>query len=50
MGTEWIARALTDGDTLQMPEIDIELALSEIYTDVKFDVSANAGEAASPPA
>jgi Uma2 family endonuclease len=49
MGPDWIARALTDGDTLQMPEIAIELTLSEIYSDVNFDASANA-DAASPPA
>ena len=36
MGADWIARALTEGDVLQMPEIGIELALSEIYADVKF--------------
>ena len=36
MGADWIARALTDGDVLQMPEIGIELRLSEIYADVAF--------------
>jgi Uma2 family endonuclease len=36
MGADWIARALTEGDVLQMPEIGIELALSEIYADVEF--------------
>jgi Uma2 family endonuclease len=36
MGADWIARALTEGDALQMPEIGIELALSEIYADVDF--------------
>ena len=34
MGADWIARALTEGDLLQMPEIGIELVLSEIYADV----------------
>ena len=48
MGAEWIARALTDGDTLQMPEIAIELALSEIYSDVSFDDPAGADTASSP--
>jgi Uma2 family endonuclease len=36
MGADWIARALTEGDVLQMPEIDIELPLNEIYADVEF--------------
>jgi Uma2 family endonuclease len=36
MGADWIARVLTERDVLQMPEIGIELALSEIYADVKF--------------
>ena len=36
IGADWIARALTDGDVLQMPEIGIELRLSEIYADVAF--------------
>jgi Uma2 family endonuclease len=35
-GADWIARALTEGDVLQMPEIDIELPLSEIYADLDF--------------
>jgi Uma2 family endonuclease len=48
MGAEWIARALTDGDTLQMPEIGIELALSEIYSDVSFDDPVGADTASSP--
>jgi Uma2 family endonuclease len=37
LGADWVARALTDGDVLQMPEIDIELGLNEIYADVVFD-------------
>jgi Uma2 family endonuclease len=48
MGGDWIARALTDGDVLQMPEIGIELSLSEIYADVNFAVPEDPG-AASPP-
>jgi Uma2 family endonuclease len=31
---EWTARALTEGDMLTMPEINVELALSDIYSDV----------------
>jgi Uma2 family endonuclease len=33
-GEFWNATALTEGDTLSMPEIDVELALAEIYSDV----------------
>ncbi len=36
MGADWIARAHTEGDVLQMPEIGIELPLSEIYADMEF--------------
>jgi hypothetical protein len=50
MGPDWVAPALTDGDTLQMSEIDIELALGEIYSDVTFDAPANPDDVASPPA
>ena len=35
-GEDWIARALTNGDTLEMPEIDVEIGLAEIYGDVEF--------------
>jgi len=44
VGAEWTARALTDGDVLAMPEIGIELRLTEIYVDVEFDE----GVAAAP--
>jgi Uma2 family endonuclease len=37
LGNEWVARALTEADLLPMPEIDIELRLSDIYVDVTFD-------------
>jgi Uma2 family endonuclease len=43
-GNDWTATALTDADTLRMPEIGIELGLSEIY------VNADLGDAASEPA
>ena len=32
-GPEWNARALTAGDALRMPEIEVELPLSDIYVD-----------------
>ncbi len=47
MGADWIARALTEGDVLQMPEIGIELGLAEIYADMDFGDSGEIG-AASP--
>ena len=47
MGGDWIARALTDGDVLQMPEIGIELHLSEIYADVDFGGVSNDGAAST---
>ena len=33
-GADWTARALTDSDTLSLPEIGVGLALAEIYSDV----------------
>ena len=32
---DWIAHALTGGDTLAMPEIGVDLPLAEIYADVE---------------
>lgn len=34
-GEAWVARALINGDTLAMPEIGIELPLSDIYADIE---------------
>lgn len=31
---EWIARALTEGDVLAMPEIGVEVPLAEVYADL----------------
>jgi hypothetical protein len=33
-GAGWDARALTDGDTLALPEIGVALPLAGIYADV----------------
>jgi Uma2 family endonuclease len=44
-GGDWLARALTEGDTLEMPEIGIELGLAEIYGDVE---TASAADVAGP--
>ena len=45
LGSDWIARALTEGDVLQMPEIGIEIPLADIYADVQ---AAPEGEGVSP--
>ena len=37
----WTAYALTDGDTLRMPEIGVEVALAEIYADIAFAPEGN---------
>lgn len=34
-GTDWIAHALTADDVLRMPEIEVELPLSDIYADLQ---------------
>ena len=47
MGGDWIARALTDNDALQMPEIGIALSLSEIYADVDFGTGEDTAAASS---
>jgi Uma2 family endonuclease len=31
-GTDLVAETLTAGDTLRMPEIDVEVAMAEFYT------------------
>lgn len=33
---DWTAFTLTDGDTLRMPEIGIEIPLADIYADIAF--------------
>jgi Uma2 family endonuclease len=38
-GQDWNARALTAGDLLRMPEIDVELGLSDIYADTPLNAS-----------
>ncbi|HVC61890.1 MAG TPA: Uma2 family endonuclease [Acetobacteraceae bacterium] len=43
-GLDWDARALTAGDVLRMPEIDIELGLSAIYVDMPFDADDAGGD------
>lgn|SRR6516225_8050495 len=40
-GSDWIATALTEGDSLHMPEIGIEIAIDEFYTGL--DYSSHAG-------
>ena len=36
-GDDWTGTALTEADSLRMPEIGTELGLAEIYADVDFD-------------
>jgi Uma2 family endonuclease len=47
-GSDWNARALTAGDTLHMPEIDVALPLADIYADVELTAVSAADGAASP--
>jgi Uma2 family endonuclease len=35
----WTAIALTEGDTLEMPEIGVEIPLAELYTGIEFPAS-----------
>jgi Uma2 family endonuclease len=39
-GDDWNAGVLTEADVLRMPEIDIELALADIYVDAGLDDTA----------
>jgi Uma2 family endonuclease len=34
-GEDWIVRSLIDGDTMEMPEIDVTIPLSDIYADIE---------------
>jgi hypothetical protein len=42
-GDPWIATALTDGDTLRMPEIGIEIPIAEFYEGTDLLVSPEPG-------
>ena len=44
-GTDWIAHALTSRDTLRMPEIAVELPLSDIFADAGLSDEDAAGPA-----
>ncbi len=44
-GADWTARALTEGDTLALPEIAVELPLAEIYAGVELPPDAPDGSA-----
>jgi Uma2 family endonuclease len=39
-GRDWIATALTDGDMLALPEIGVDLAMAEVYTDLAMNSGA----------
>jgi Uma2 family endonuclease len=45
-GEDWTARALTAEDTLQLPEIGIEIPVAELYEDV--DLPESEAAAATP--
>jgi Uma2 family endonuclease len=47
-GADWIAHALTEGNVLRMPEIEVELPLAEIYADVQLAPQADAAAAGDP--
>ncbi len=44
-GANWVARALTEEDNLQMPEIEVEIRLAELYAEL--DLLAPGSEQAS---
>ena len=44
-GADWTARALTDGDMLDLPEIGITLPLTDSYADLDLPVPDDAGSA-----
>jgi len=35
LGQNWLARALTEGDSLDMPEIDARIELADVYAEVQ---------------
>jgi Uma2 family endonuclease len=39
---DWIATALTEGDTLHMPEIDVEITIDEFYAGLDYSAPAEA--------
>jgi Uma2 family endonuclease len=49
-GTDWIAHALTAGDILRMPEIEVELSLTDIYVDVELAPPSDNAAPTSPSA
>jgi Uma2 family endonuclease len=42
-GQPWSAEALTGGDTVQMPEINLQIPVDEFYAEVDFDSSEGGG-------
>ena len=44
--TDWVAIPLTAEDTLQMPEIEIEIPVAELYEDVEFPLPPESAERA----
>jgi Uma2 family endonuclease len=48
-GTDWIAHALISQDTLRMPEIDVELPLSDIFADAGLSDEDATDQLEAPP-
>ena len=48
-GTDWIAHALTSQDTLRMPEIAVELVLSDIFADAGLSDGDATDQLEAPP-
>src|ERR1700722_8778911 len=48
-GSDWIAHALTSGDTLRMPEIAVELPLSDIFADAGLSDEDATDQREAPP-
>jgi Uma2 family endonuclease len=47
-GADWIAHALTGGDVLRMPEIEVELPITDIYADVPLATQSDDATASGP--
>jgi Uma2 family endonuclease len=42
-GADWLVNALTTGDVLRMPEIEVEFPLADIYADVQVAMESDDG-------
>ena len=46
-GTDWIAHALTAGDVLRMPVIEVDLPIADIYADIPLATQADSDPGAA---